>query len=64
MLNDTAPATFKEYNQDQMIQVEVEGGRKFLVTRFNEVGSNQYIDPAGGHVHTFDHIKQVVTSSR
>ena len=66
MLNDTAEATFKQYNEEQMIQVAVPGGgdRKFLVCKEAEVGPNEYADHVGGQAHTFDHIKQTVVSSR
>lgn len=66
MLNDTAEETFKKYNEEQMIQVAAPGGgdRKFLVCKEAEVGPNEYADHAGGQAHTFDHIKQVVVSSR
>lgn len=37
---------------------------KVLVTKFGEVSSNEYLDPAGGQVFTFDHFKQEVSGSR
>jgi len=65
MLNETAPATFKEYNQDQMIQVDApDGSHKFLLCKYAEVAPNQYIDHAGGQVATFDHIKQTISGTR
>jgi len=65
MLNSTAPTTFKKYNEDQMVQADSEdGSHRFLITQYAELGTNEYIDHAGGVVATFDHIKQVVTSSR
>jgi len=65
MLNSTAPTTFKKYNEDQMVQADAEDqSHRFLVTQYAEVGTNEYIDHAGGVVATFDHIKQVVTSTR
>jgi len=65
ILNDTAPTTFKKYNEDQMVQADSQdGAHRFLVTSYAELGTNEYIDHAGGVVATFDHIKQVVTSTR
>jgi len=65
MLNSTAPTTFKKYNEDQMVQADSQdGSHRFLVTQYAELGTNEYIDHAGGVVATFDHIKQIVTSSR
>jgi len=65
MLNSTAPTTFKKYNEDQMVQADSEdGSHRFLITQYAELGTNEYIDHAGGVVATFDHIKQVVTGSR
>jgi capping protein alpha len=65
MLDSSAPTTFKRYNEDQMVQADSEdGSHRFLITPYAELGTNEYIDHAGGVVATFDHIKQVVTSSR
>lgn len=66
MLNDTAPATFKKYNEEQMIQASLPDNKdkKFLVCKYAEVGENEYVDYANGLVHKFDHIKQQVLSSR
>jgi capping protein alpha len=65
ILNETAPSTFREYNTDQMIQVQSPGNNhKFLITKFGEVNSGEYLDPKGGLVVFFDHIRQEVTGSR
>ena len=65
MLNASAPTTFKRYNEDQMVQADSEDkSHRFLITHYAELGTNEYIDHAGGVVATFDHIKQVVVSSR
>jgi len=65
ILNDSAPATFREYNTDQMLQVNSpSGGGKFLITKFGEVGNGDYVDPRGRQVVHFDHIRQEVTGSR
>jgi len=65
MLDKTAPTTFKRYNEDQMVQADSEdGSHRFLVTPYAEVGTNEYIDHAGGVVATFDHIKLVVSGTR
>jgi len=65
MLNDTAPTTFKKYNEDQMVQADAQdGSHRFLITQYAELGTNEYIDHSAGVVATFDHIKQVVTATR
>jgi capping protein alpha len=65
ILNESAPSTFREYNTDQMLQVQSPGGsHKFLVTKFGEVGNGDYLDPRGRLVVHFDHIRQEVTGSR
>jgi len=64
LLNDSAPRTFREYNTEQMIAVDSPGtDHKVLITKYGEV-SDGYLDPRGGQVIQFDHIKQQVTSSR
>jgi len=65
MLNATAHATFREYNTEQMIQVNSPGNKhQVVITKHGEVGDNNYLDPRGKQVLVFDHIKQEVTSSR
>jgi len=65
LLNSSAPATFREYNTDQMLEVQAPGGNhKVLITKEGEVGNNEYLDPRGGQVIAFDHIRQEVTGSR
>jgi len=65
MLNDSAPTTFKKYNEDQMVQADSQdGSHRFLVTSYAELGTNEYIDHAGKCVATFDQIKQVVVKTR
>lgn len=63
LLNETAPATFKKYNEDQMIQVEV-NGKKTLISKYAEIGANEYHDAANKQAFTFDHIKQEVSNVR
>jgi len=63
LLNQHSLETFRTYNTEQMIQVK-NGDHQALITKFNEVSPNEYLDPAGGVVMTFDHIKQVVTGTR
>merc|ERR1712000_182875 len=60
LLNSSAPATFRQYNQEQMLEVQSPAGHKFLITEFGEVGDGQYVDPRGKIVVKFDHIKQQV----
>jgi len=65
LINESAPKTFREYNTEQMIQVESPGhNHKVLITRYGEVSDGEYLDPKGNQVITFDHIKQEVTGKR
>jgi capping protein alpha len=64
ILNASAPATFREYNTDQMLQVNSPAGHKFLITKFNEVSPGEYLDPRARQVVQFDHIRQEVLGSR
>merc|ERR1712232_255253 len=60
-----APTTFREYNTEQMIMVAApNGGHKVQITKYGEVGQGEYLDPKGGQVLQFDHIRQEVTGSR
>jgi len=63
IINDSAPATFREYNTEQMIQVQ-NGDHLALVTKQGEVNTGEYLDPRAGQVFSFDHIRQQVTGSR
>jgi len=65
MLNESAPRTFREYNTEQMIQVDSPGhSHKVLITKYGEVSDGEYLDPRGNQVITYDHIKQEVTGHR
>jgi len=65
LLNSTAHATFREFNTDQMVQVNSPGNKhQVLITKHGEVGDNGYLDPRGKQVLIYDHIKQEVTGSR
>lgn len=65
ILNDTAPATFREYNTEQMVQVKSpNGAHQVLITKYGEIGNSDYLDPKGGSILHFDHIRQEVTGSR
>jgi len=65
MINESAPRTFREYNTEQMIQVESPGNtHKVLITKYGEVSDGEYLDPKGNQVITYDHIKQEVTGKR
>lgn len=65
VLNETAPATFREYNTDQMLPVDSPGQKhKALITKYGEVNEGEYLDPRGNQVVQFDHIRQEVTGSR
>jgi len=65
LLNEIAVDTFKEYNTQQMLIVDAPNrDHKLLITKYGEVGSNEYLDPHGGQVVSFDHFKQEVSGSR
>jgi len=65
LINESAPRTFREYNCDQMVQVDSPGkGHKVLITKYGEVADGEYLDPKGGVVVFYDHIKQEATGSR
>jgi len=65
MINESAPRTFREYNTEQMLQVDAPGGgHKVLISKYGEVADGEYLDPKGGQVLIFDHIKQEVTGKR
>lgn len=55
---------FREYNTEQMVQVDSPKGHKVLITKYGEVADGEYLDPRGGVVLFYDHIKQEVTGSR
>jgi len=63
IINDIVPSTFKQYNTDQMIQVD-NGDHKLLIAPQGEVSGNEYIDPHSKQVVTFDHITHEVTGTR
>lgn len=64
VINTSAPATFREYNTDQMLEVDSPAGHKVLITKVGEVADGEFLDPKGKQVLTFDHIRQQVTGSR
>jgi len=64
LINESAPRTFREYNTEQMVQVDSPKGHKVLITKYGEVADGDYIDPKGGVVLHYDHIKQEVTGTR
>jgi len=63
LLNQNALETFRAYNTTQMVQV-VNGDHEVLITKYGEIGNNEYLDPRGGQVVTYDHIRQKITSTR
>ena len=65
ILNESAPNTFREWNTDQMLEVTPPGSsHQVLITKFGEISESEYLDPRGGQVILFDHIKQEVTGTR
>jgi len=63
LLNRNATETFRTYNTQQMIQVP-NGDHSVIISKFGEVNPNEYLDPTGKQVVTFDHIKQQITGHR
>jgi len=63
LLNRNATETFRTYNTQQMIQVQ-NGDHSVIISKFGEVNPNEYLDPIGKQVVTFDHIKQQITGHR
>jgi len=63
LLNRNALETFRTYNTNQMVQI-TNGDHEVLITKFGEVGGNEYLDPIGKKIVTFDHIKQQITGQR
>lgn len=63
LLNRTALNIFKQYNTEQMIQV-TNGDHEVLITKSGEINETDYLDPRGNCVISFDHIKQLISSTR
>eukprot|EP00010_Vexillifera_abyssalis_P005776 CAMPEP_0201551578 /NCGR_PEP_ID=MMETSP0173_2-20130828/7729_1 /ASSEMBLY_ACC=CAM_ASM_000268 /TAXON_ID=218659 /ORGANISM="Vexillifera sp., Strain DIVA3 564/2" /LENGTH=285 /DNA_ID=CAMNT_0047961869 /DNA_START=63 /DNA_END=920 /DNA_ORIENTATION=+ len=57
LINDTAPAIFREYNTDQMLAVQ-SGDHQVLITKYGEISDSEYLDPRSKQVIGFDHIRQ------
>jgi len=65
LINDSAPATFREWNTDQMLQVKSpKGNHEVLISKYGEVNDAEYLDPRGNCVVQYDHIRQEVVGSR
>jgi len=65
LINESAPRTFREYNTEQMVQVDSPGNsHKVLITKYGELADGEYLDPKGNQVILYDHIKQEVTGKR
>merc|ERR1719238_2240280 len=65
IINGTAPATFREWNTDQMLQVKSpKGDHEVLISKYGEVNNAEYLDPRGNCVIQYDHIRQDVVGSR
>jgi len=65
LINESAPRTFREYNTEQMVQVDSPGNsHKVLITKYGEVSDGEYLDPMGKQVISYDHIRQEVTGKR
>jgi capping protein alpha len=67
LINSSAPATFRQYNLDQLVVVEspsTDNPHKLVVSKYGEVADGEFLDPQGKQVIFFDHIKQIVTGAR
>jgi len=65
VLNELAPTTFKEYNTEQMLVLSVPNQtHKVLITKFGEISGEEYLDPQGKQIVSFDHFKQEITGTR
>jgi len=65
VLNELAPTTFKEYNTEQMLVLAIPNqSHKVLITKFGEVSGEEYLDPQGKQIVSFDHFKQEITGTR
>jgi len=65
LINESAPRVFREYNTEQMVQVDSPGNQhKLLITKLGEVADGEYLDHKGNQVVLYDHIKQQVTGKR
>jgi capping protein alpha len=65
ILNDTAPATFREYNTEQMLTVQSPNNEhQVLITKHGEVADGEFLDPRGQQVVLYDHIQQTATGAR
>jgi len=65
LLNELAPTTFKEYNTEQMLVLSIPNQtHKVLITKFGELSPEEYLDPQGKQVITFDHFKQEINGTK
>jgi len=66
LLNELAPTSFREYNTEQMLVLAIpnQTSHKVLITKFGELSGEEYLDPQGKQVISFDHFKQEVTGTR
>jgi capping protein alpha len=65
LLNDTAPATFREYNTEQMITTRSPAHQHdIIICKQAEVGEGEFIDHRGNQIVFFDHIRQQTTGRR
>lgn len=62
LINDTAPAIFREYNTDQMLSVK-NGDHQVLITKYGEISDSEYLDPTSKQIVGFDHIRQELTGN-
>lgn len=63
LLNRNAMDTFRNYNTNQMLQVQ-NGDHDVIICKQGEISPTEYLDPVGKQIVTFDHIRQTVTGHR
>jgi len=65
LINETAPATFREYNTEQYLTVQSPNNDHLvLITKHGEVADGEFLDPRGRQVVQFDHIRQEAVGAR
>eukprot|EP00020_Sapocribrum_chincoteaguense_P000078 CAMPEP_0170749184 /NCGR_PEP_ID=MMETSP0437-20130122/10262_1 /TAXON_ID=0 /ORGANISM="Sexangularia sp." /LENGTH=275 /DNA_ID=CAMNT_0011088095 /DNA_START=71 /DNA_END=895 /DNA_ORIENTATION=+ len=64
LLNATAPAVFKQYNEEQLTLVaSPKGSHKLILCEQSHVGENKYLDSKAKALVTYDHIKGSVVKT-
>lgn len=63
--NEAAQEAFPLYNKSHLISLELpDRSGDVLITPYNELDKNEYLDPRDAQVATVNHVKQVCTEAR